>query len=112
MDYKDKYLKYKYKYLYLKKIENYECLKKVQKGGGGSDGYCYLCGAPIDTDGSFTVVIFVSLNFEIFLLFFVWSFKREDGEGVLLLRHKEILFVIFDIIYRLMIKIKASLAQS
>jgi len=54
MDYKKKYLKYKYKYLNLKKLENSNYCKKVQKGGGAVS-YCYLCGAPIDTYGIFTL---------------------------------------------------------
>jgi hypothetical protein len=46
MNYKEKYIKYKTKYLNLKKIENSNYCKKVQKGGGAVS-FCDLCGAPI-----------------------------------------------------------------
>ena len=35
MNYKRKYLKYKYKYLSLKKIENQNCIKNNRKQSGG-----------------------------------------------------------------------------
>jgi hypothetical protein len=54
MNYKEKYFKYKNKYLNLKKIEHSNYCKKVQKGGGAVT-YCYLCGAPIDNYGIITL---------------------------------------------------------
>ena len=51
MNYKEKYIKYKKKYLNLKKIENPNYCKKVQKGGG-TVSFCDLCGAPININGA------------------------------------------------------------
>ena len=68
MDYKNKYFKYKYKYLTLKK----ECIIINQKGSGGRDDYCYLCGAPVDTNGSFTLK-----NFKKYKKYFDKIYKKN-----------------------------------
>ena len=53
MDFKRKYLKYKYKYLYLKKLENQNCItnNRKQSGGGGHEKYCDICGGPLYCGG-------------------------------------------------------------
>ena len=44
MDFKNKYLKYKKKYMELKHISIFS--KKTQVGSGIAEGYCEICGAP------------------------------------------------------------------
>ena len=67
-----KYNKYKLKYLELKK----KCIIINQKGSGGSDSYCYLCGAPIDTNGSFTLK-----NFKKYKKYFDKIYKKYGKGG-------------------------------
>ena len=73
MDYKDKYLKYKNKYLSLKN----KCIIINQKGSGGSESYCYLCGAPISTKfNSFTFK-----NFKKYKKYFDKIYKKYSKGG-------------------------------
>jgi hypothetical protein len=77
MDYKNKYLKYKFKYLTLKKMEQsggfINKYKKVQKGGYGRADYCYLCGAPVSLSDYNS---FIFKNFKKYKKYFDKIYKK------------------------------------